>query len=103
MSYAGTNFAGENRPQQVVAAWLVQNERSPGHEIAATRKQDDVLEKAQRAGLAPVLIVDFAIDMIGVCQVDQPGARIEIAVVPPREAHPRRRGPRLRNGLAQVE
>src|SRR5258707_3605456 len=85
----GGDFAGENAGDEIVAAGLVKNEGCAGHELAATGKQNDVLQKFQRAGAAAVLVVDLAVDVTGVSQINQLGARLEVAVIPAVEAHAR--------------
>src|SRR5216684_4040760 len=84
------DFAGEDGGDEFLAAGFVKHERCARHELPATGKQNDVLEKFQRAGAAAVLVVDLAIDVIRVGQIDQLGARFEVAVIPAVKAHARR-------------
>src|SRR5438552_144321 len=53
---AGGDFAGKNRGDEFVAARLVKNEGCGRHELAASGKQDDVLQKFERAGAAAILV-----------------------------------------------
>src|SRR6266704_728323 len=84
---AGRNLAGEDSGDEFVAAGLVEDEGCARHELAAAGEQDDVLQEFQGPGAAAVLVVDLAIDVIRVGQIDQFGARLEITVVPTRETH----------------
>src|SRR5882762_1132118 len=86
---AGRDFAGEHGGYEFVAAGLAQDEGRSRDELAATRKKDDVLEEAQRAGSAAILIVDFTIDVIRVRQINQFCARLEEAIIPAVHAHAR--------------
>src|SRR5207244_2907567 len=78
----GGDFAGQNGGHQFVASGLVEDKRCPGNKLAASRQQNNVLEKLQRPRAAAILVVDFAVHVIGIGQVNQPGARFEVAVVP---------------------
>ena len=62
-----------------------QHKRSLGLELSAAGQDDDIFQKTQGAGFAAVLIVDFAVDMICISQLNQSRARLEIAVIPPFE------------------
>src|SRR6266404_499155 len=84
---AGGDLAGQHGGDEFIAAWLVKNKGCAWYKLAATGKQNDVFQEFQRAGAAAVLIIDFAVDVICVSQIDQLGARLEIAVVPAVEAH----------------
>src|SRR5712692_10643459 len=84
---AGGNFAGEDGGDEFVAARLAKNKRSAGNELAAAGKENDVFEEAQGASAAAILVVDLAIDVIRVRQINQFGALLEEAVVPAVEAH----------------
>ena len=53
-----------------------------GEKLAAARQQDNVLQKAQGAVARAVLVVDVAVHMIGIRQVDELGAGFEVAVIP---------------------
>src|SRR5712671_3327075 len=86
---ARRDFAGEHGGDEFVAAGLAQDEGRSGYKLAATRKKDDVLEEAQRAGSAAILIIDLAIDVIRVGQINQFCARLEKAIVPAVHAHAR--------------
>ena len=87
VAYARGDFTGEHSCDQFVAAGLAQNKRRARDELAATGEQNNVLEEAQSSGAAAVLIVDLAIDMIRVGQVDKFRSRLEEAIVPPVKAH----------------
>src|SRR5882724_7026625 len=73
----------------------MQNERGSLYKLTATGQQNDVFQKLQGTRSAPVLVVDLAIDVIRIRQIDQLGARLEVTVTPARQAHARR-GPGLR-------
>src|SRR5881296_611524 len=45
VAHAGRDFAGENRSDELVAARLVKNEGRGRHELAASGKQNNVLQK----------------------------------------------------------
>ena len=76
------NFAGQHRAYQIIAAGMTQDERSVWLKLSATGQQDDVLQKLQSAVARAVLIVDVAVDVIGVSEINQLGAWLEVAVVP---------------------
>ena len=76
------NFAGQHGADQVVAARMPQHKRSARLELSAARQQDDVLQEFQRAVSRAVLIVDVAINVIRVRQINQLGAWLKVAVVP---------------------
>ncbi len=78
----GRDFTGEYGGDQLFIARLAKHEGCGGDELSTTRKKDDVLEKFESAGAAAVLIVDFAIDVVGVGQVNEFGAGFEVAIVP---------------------
>src|SRR5882672_3951790 len=65
----------------------MQNERGSLYKLTAAGQQNDVFQKLQRARAAPVLVIDLAIDVIRVSQIDQLGTRLEVAVIPAVEAH----------------
>ena len=67
-------FAGEDRANQIVAARMTQHERSTRLELAASRKQHNILQKFQRAMQRTILVVDVAINVVRVRQVNQLGA-----------------------------
>jgi len=92
VAHAGRDLAGEDRADELVAAGLAQDERGAGDKLTAAGKQDDVFQETQRAGTAAILVVDFAVHVIGVGKIDELGARIEEAVVPTVEAHSGRGG-----------
>ncbi len=84
---AGGDFAGEHSGDEFVAAGLAENEGGGGHELAAAGKKNNVLEEAQSSASAAVLIVDLAVHVTGIGQVNQFRARLEEAIVPAVEAH----------------
>ena len=88
---AGRDFAGQHGAEQLIAAGHMQDERRAGNKLAATRKQNNIFQEAQSAGFAAVLVVDIAVDVIGVAEENQFGAGIEVAVVPARNAQAGRR------------
>jgi len=100
---AAADLAGEDGGDEVIAAGLMEDERSTGNELAAAGEQDDVFEEAESAGAAAVLVVDFAIDVIGVGKIDELGAGLEIAVVPAADTHAVGSARAMFGGLLQVE
>jgi len=62
----------------------------PRHELPAAGKQDDVLRNFSAPEAAAVLVVDHAINVIRVRQIDQLGARLKVAVIPAVDPHARR-------------
>src|SRR5258708_31820515 len=87
VAHAGGDLAGQDRADELVAAGLPQKERGARHKLAAARKQDDVLQEAQRTGAAAILVVDLAIHLIGLGKIDELGAWIEGAAVPAVQPH----------------
>ena len=79
---AGGNFAGQDRPGEFLALRMMQDEGSVRKKLAAAGEQDDVLQEFQRAVPSAVLVVDVAVDVIRVGEVNQLGARLEVALVP---------------------
>ncbi len=71
---------------QLVTVRRAQHEGGLRLELAAAGQQDDVLQEFQRAGFAAVLVVDLAVGVIGVGQLDQTRAGGEVAVVPALQA-----------------
>lgn len=67
---AGRDFAGEDGADKIVAARIVEDEGSARNELAAAGEQNNIFEKAKSAGLAAVLIVDVAVDVVGVGEKD---------------------------------
>ena len=99
---ARRNLAGEDRAHQIIAARIVQNEGSAGDELAAAGQENNVFQKAQRAGLAAILVVDVTVDMVGVRQINQFGAGVEVAVVPAGKTQTGRGRDAEFGGLVQV-
>src|SRR2546427_11026026 len=64
----------------------MQNERRSRDKLSAARKQNNIFQEAQCACFAAVLIVDVAVDVICVSQVNEFGARIKVAIIPSRKA-----------------
>jgi len=64
----------------------MQNERRSRDKLSAARKQNNILEETQRACFAAVLVVDVAVDVICVSQVNELGAGIKVAIIPSRKA-----------------
>jgi len=83
---AGGDLAGEHGGDEVVAAGLVEHEGGGRDELATAGKQNNVFQEFQGAVAAAVLVVDFAVDVIGVSQKNQLSAGLEIAVRPAVEA-----------------
>lgn len=84
---AGGDFTGEHGGDEFIAAGLAEDQGCAGDELAAAGQENNIFQEFESAGASAVLIVDFAIDMIGVGEVDELGAGIEVAVVPAFEAH----------------
>jgi hypothetical protein len=103
VAHAGGDLAGEDRADELVAAGLAQDKRGAWDKLAAAGKQDDVFQKTQRAGTAAILVVDFAVHVIGVGKIDELGAGIEVAVVPAVEAHSGRGGRGRHRKRRQIE
>src|SRR5256884_8312201 len=99
----GGDFAGQNGGHQFVASGLVEDKRCPGNKLAASRQQNNVLEKLQRPRAAAILVVDFAVHVIGIGQVNQPGARFEVAVVSASKPQGTRRTPLLFRPFLEIE
>jgi len=76
------HFTGQDRGDQFIAAGMPEHERGTGLELAAARQQDDVLQEFKRAVARAVLVVDVAVDVVGVGQIDQLGAGLKVAIVP---------------------
>ena len=81
----------QNHADEVIGVRRAQHKGSLRLKLSAAGQDDDVFQEAQRAGFAAVLIVDFAVHMIRVGELNQPRARLEIAVIPPLEDQPRSR------------
>src|SRR2546429_8319374 len=79
------------------------DKRCPGNKLAASRQQNNVLEKLQRPRAAAILVVDFAVHVIGIGQVNQPGARFEVAVVSASKPQGTRRTPLLFRPFLEIE
>src|SRR5215472_17914331 len=60
----------------------MKDKRGPWNKLSASGQQDNVFEKFQRPGAAAVLVVDFAVHVIRVGQVNQLGARFKVTIVP---------------------
>src|ERR1700674_4254631 len=73
---------------QMVGVRSAQHKRGLGLELSAAGQDDDVFKETQGAGFAAVLIVDFAVDMVRIRELDQPRAWLEITVIPPLEDQP---------------
>src|SRR2546425_6655950 len=82
VAHAGGDFGRQHGSDDLVCDRIAQHERSRRYELAASGKQNDVLQKLERATARAVLVVDLAVDVIGISQINQFGARLEIAVVP---------------------
>ena len=93
----GGNFAGQNRAGKFIALRMMQDEGSVRQKLATAGEQDNVLQEFQRAVPRAVLVVDVAVHVIRVRQIDQLGARLEIALVPAIEAQA---GVHAGNGIA---
>ena len=82
----------QDHPDHVIGVRSAQDKGSLGLELPAAGQDDDVFQKAQRSRFAAILIVDFTVNMVCIRQLDQPGARLEIPVVPPARGSAPRRG-----------
>jgi len=76
------NFAGQYRAHEIIAPGMTQHKRGIGLKLSATGQQDDVLKKLQSTVPRTVLIVDVAVDVIRVSEINQLGAWLKVAVVP---------------------
>src|ERR1700722_14584939 len=72
----------ENHSYRAVARRGPHQERSLRQKLSASWKQHDVAEEFHSSGFAAVLVVDLAIDVIGVGQLDQARRGFEGAIVP---------------------
>src|SRR5208337_3843543 len=66
----GRDFTGEDRAHQIFAAGMAQDEGGVGHELAAARQENNVFQEFQRAMPRAVLIVDIAINVIRISQIN---------------------------------
>src|SRR5262249_52315949 len=57
-----------------------------GNKLAAAGQENNVFQKAQRAGFAAVLVVNVAVHVTGVGKLDEFGAGIKVAVIPAGQA-----------------
>src|SRR5712692_5718026 len=89
VAYPCSDARREDYPDQMVAMRRTGHEGGIRLELSATRQDDYVFQEAESAGLAAVLVVDFAVHMIRVGQLDQPRAGLEMAVVPAIQDQPR--------------
>src|SRR6266480_4543786 len=99
---ARRNLASEDRANQIVAARIVQDEGGAGNELAAAWQENNIFQKTQRAGFAAVLVVDVAVHVIGVGEINQFGAGVEVTVVPAGETQASRSRDAELGGLVQV-
>ena len=101
---AGGDFAGEDGGDQIVrGTGLAKDEGGARDELSAAGQQDDVFQEFEGAGFAAVLIVDFAVDVIGVAEIDELGTGLEKAIVPAIQAHACRGVAAGGRGFVQVE
>jgi len=73
----------QNDADQMIGVRRAQHKRSLGLELSAAGQNDDVFQESQGAGFAAILIVDFTVDVVRVCELDEPRARFKITVIPP--------------------
>ena len=72
-------------------AGRTRNEAS-GKKLAAARQQHDVAQEFHSSGFAAVLVVDFAVHVIGVGQLNQSRRGFEGAIAPGSRRRPRESG-----------
>ena len=82
---------GEHHADGAVARRGTHQERSFGQKLAAAGQQHDIAQKFHAAGFAAVLIVDLAVHVIGIGQLDQPRGGFECTVGPRFEAQAARK------------
>src|SRR5712692_3498686 len=87
--HAGGHLRGQHHADELVGVARPQHKRSLRPELPAARQQNNVLQKFQRAGFAAVLVVDLAVYVIGIGQVNQPGAGLEVSLLPALQPQPR--------------
>jgi len=76
----------ENHADRAVAGRGTHQEAGFGQELPAAGEQHDVAEEFHSAGFGAVLVVDIAVDVIGVSELNQARGRFEGAIVPGLEA-----------------
>jgi len=72
----------ENHAHRTIARRGTHQEAGFGQELPAAGQQHDVAEEFHSSGFGAVLVVDVAVDVIGVGQLDQPRRGFEGAIVP---------------------
>jgi len=82
VSDTGRDSRGQDHADGRFRGTRANNEGSLRTKLAATRKQDDVAEEFCGADFGAVLVVDFAVDVIGVGALNEMGARFEAFVGP---------------------
>src|ERR1700733_9450386 len=81
----------QNHADEVVGMRRAQHKRSLRLKLPAAGKDDDVFQETQRARFAAVLIVYLAVDVTGICQLNESRAGLEIAMLPPLQNQSRAR------------
>src|SRR2546422_7299801 len=102
VAHAGGDFGRQHGSDDLVCDRIAQHERSRRDELAAAGKQNDVLQKLERATARAVLVVDLAVHVIGISQINQFGARLEIAVVPALKTERDRKSTRLNSSHGYI-
>jgi len=80
--HARRNFTGEHSAKSSSLPGKCKHERRAGNELSAAGQQNNIFRKRSAPDLLRLLIVDVAIDVVGVSQMNQLGAGIKITVVP---------------------
>ena len=85
MTDARRDFAREHGGHEFIAARFMKDKRRARNKLAASGQQNNVLQKFQRPGAAAILIIDFAVHMIRVSQVNELCTGLKVAVIPSSE------------------
>src|SRR5215472_14300790 len=90
MTYSLGNRGSKHHGDQAVITHRTYQKRSFREELAAPGKQHDVAKKFQATRLAAILVIDLAINMIGIGKMDKARGRFKGAVGPGLESETRR-------------
>lgn len=72
----------EDHADKAIAGGWADEEGGFGKELTAAGQQHDIAQEFQAARFAAILVVDLAVDVIGVGELNQTGSSFEGAVVP---------------------
>ena len=103
VAHAFGDGGGEHHANGRVRMYRADEERRFREELAAAGEDDDVAQEAQAAGFAAILVVNFAVDFVGVGEVDKAGAGFKAAIGPAVEAKAGREGFVVEVGCGEVE